>query len=237
VNRRTAASALFSVLAVVLCAQAASPPGQATARLDEALRSLGAGSFSGSYTVTTRTTVSKLNGKGRHESLEVHAITQRNGLMQEDRLVRAEENGKDVTEVRRRQQENPGGDEGQEEHTLSFTLRPPAGDDLVHYTFGESRKEAGLVVASFAPVPGDRGRPGMVVGTLAWDPSTLDPVWMEVEPATLPKRVSQMNLRFEFSRRADVLLTRRTVTDAVGGLLWIKRRIHTEIQISDVAPD
>ena len=45
-----------------------------------------------------------------------------------------------------------------------------------------------------------------------------------------------MTLRMELVRAGEMIYVARTVTDGVGGVLFIKRKFHVETEIRDLAP-
>ena len=88
-------------------------------------------------------------------------------------------------------------------------------------------------MAPFAPTAPGRKKDNMTQGRLAWDPATGDPLWIEARYVDPPTGIKEMLLRFELAREGDLLYLRRTVTQGVGGMLWIKRKFDVEMVISD----
>ena len=112
----------------------------------------------------------------------------------------------------------------------------PVGDDRADYTFGDTRSEGGVQVASFEPVDGKsrKERTKLSVGVLAWDPVSLDPVWVEFGPDRNPRFISSMDSRLTFTRRGAWIYPDASVVDGVGGFLLYKRRMVFEMAVSDV---
>ena len=233
--------ALF--LAAALPAAAGGPPPETAARLREALRSLSEEGPSGSYTMTTRSLVTKPDGSDREEGRTVVEIAR---LADGSRRVTVREavtNGKD--ETAKRQQEldraraerdkaktatkKDGGEEG-------ISLGLPVGEDAAKYDYAPAIAEGALEVASFAPSRAHAKDDGVTRGRLAWRRDSLDPAWLEAQPVDLPTGVSEMTMRIDFARTGDVVYPRLTVTDGLGGVLWIKRRFHVEVEIGEITP-
>jgi hypothetical protein len=229
---------------------AAGIPPETAARLDRALQVLDKG-FVGSYRVTVHAVIEKPGGKDRKESLRVVAMSRRADGTSEDRLVKALENGKDVTEqeqskaakamLRPTATAKPGsskgaGDKGEGSDKKTAELKLPSGEEAKLYRFGAPVEEGELIIATFEPLPEHRKEDGMAKGRLAWRRDTLDPAWFEVELVVLPTGVSELFMRFEFARQGDLLYPRLTVTRGAGGILWIKRNFNMQMEISDVTP-
>jgi hypothetical protein len=217
-------------------------PPETAARLASALDSLQSPAVAG-YTMTVKVTVAKPNGSDREDHLEVMKATRAADGTLVHEVVRSLENGKDVTEKRRAEQskrekrgdgeatEKKGSDE--KEGGISASLRLPLGDDARLFAFSPAASGGPYAVA-FAPLPGHAEDDGLARGTLAWDPATLDPLWLEAEPVIMPDHVSAMKMRFEFARAGELVYPRRTITDGTGGFLWIKRTFHMDMVVADV---
>lgn len=250
-------AAWIAVASVVGHAPAAGPPPETAARLGDALRALDA-NFVGAYTLTSRTVVEKPNGTDRKESLRVVSVTRRAGGTVQKRIVKALENGKDVTaeeqaEAAKEEQaeaakntpatssktpgngtEGDGG--GKKKHELRAALKLPTSGDAKLYRFGPPTDQDGFVLVAFEPLPEHRKEDGMAQGRLAWRRDTLDPAWLEAELISTPTGVSEFFMRFEFLRQGDALYPAVTVIKGRGGILWIKRRFDNRTEITDFAP-
>ena len=218
------------------------PPREVTDRLERALKALEPGAFQGTFTLRVTSAVSKPDGSGREDQTEVLEVVQPASGEALTRVIHADASGKDVTASRQREIDHEtssrqgkatsGDSKGSE--SISVTTALPAGEDAALYEFGPPTLEGGLLVASFAPRAGERNRDGVATGRLAWRGDTLDPVWVEARPVKLPKHASELSLRFELGREGELLHLRRMITDGAGGMLWIKRKIHAELEISEV---
>ena len=223
-------------------ADSADLPPETAARLAAALESLESSPAVAGYTMTVKATVAKPNGADREDSVEVVKATRGLDGKLVHEVVKAIENGKDITEKRRaesekrraKEAEKDKGDE-KKEASVSASLKLPIGDDAALFAFSPT-PSSGPYSLAFAPLPAHGKDDGLAHGALAWDGATLDPLWLEAEPVVLPDHVSAMKLRFEFARTGALLYPRRTVTDGAGGLLWIKRTFHVEMEITDVVP-
>jgi hypothetical protein len=232
---------VLSVAAVPLLA-AEAPPREVTDRLERGLKALEPGSFQGTYTLEVSSRVSKLDGsdpKPSTERLEAVQPASGDALMH---VVHAEEDGKDVTARRQRElkaqqakrharSDKEGGDSS---GSVSVSASLPAGEDAARFEFSPPTREGELLVASFSPRPEHREREGITSGRLAWREDTLDPVWVEASPVKLPRHASEVAMRFELDREGELLYLRRVITDGAGGILFIKRRVHAEMEFSEV---
>lgn len=229
------------LLATTASGGAGLPP-ETAARLASALDSLRSPAVAG-YTMTVKVTVAKPNGSAREDHLEVMKATRAADGTLVHEVVRSLENGKDVTDTRRAEQskresrnDRKADDEKSSEKKevgISASLRLPLGDDARLFAFTPAASGGPHAVA-FAPLPAHADDEGLARGTLAWDPTTLDPLWLEAEPVVMPDHVSAMKMRFEFARAGELVYPRRTVTDGTGGFLWIKRTFHMDMEVADV---
>ena len=232
------------LLLVPAVVRGAGLPPETASRLGAALDSLQSPAIAG-YTMTVTVTVAKPNGSDREDHLEVMKATRAADGTLVHEVVRSLENGKDVTDKRRAEQskresrnDHKADDEGSSEKKevgISASLRLPLGDDARLFAFSPVASGGPHAVA-FAPLPGHAKDEGLARGTLAWDPATLDPLWLEAEPVVMPDHVSAMKMRFEFARAGELVYPRRTVTDGTGGFLWIKRTFHMDMEVADVVP-
>ena len=231
------------LLTAALPVAAGGPPPETAARLREALRSLSEEGPSGSYTMTTRSLVTKPDGSDREEGRTVVEIAR---LADGSRRVTVREavtNGKDETAKRqqeidrdRAERDKAKATAKKDEDEQGVSLGLPIGDDAVKYDFAAVTGEGTLAVASFVPAAAHAKDDGVTRGRLAWHRDSLDPAWLEARPVDLPTGVSEMTMRIEFARAGDVVYPCLTVTDGLGGVLWIKRRFHVEVEIGEITP-
>jgi hypothetical protein len=235
---------LTTFLAVASFVTAQAPPREVTDRLDHALNALKGGSFQGTYTMTVKSTVSKLDGTDPEQSSQLLEVVQPATGDPMTRVVHAEEGGKDVTAKRQREVEEQqrkekaksARDGDKSSDSISVTASLPAGEEVTRFEFSPPAREGELLVASFEPRPEHREREGITTGKLAWREDTLEPVWIAARPVKLPKHASELSMRFELGRDGELVYLHRLLTDGAGGMLWIKRRIHAEMEISEVRP-
>lgn len=228
----------------LLCAGAAlasggfAPPVETLDRIASGWRSLESDGFVGSYTVSSEVEIATMKGTVKHSELVVERVSRSDDGVAERHVISARRDGVDATaEVRaeRSTTEASGGESGGEDEgskSLSVTVRPPSSDDLAAYRFSEPRPCDGGLVSAFEPAGAETKTGGS--GHLAWDPESLDPLWIELSPAENPKHVKSMTLRLEFERAGDHLYACRTHTQAVGGFLFFKRRFTADITVTDV---
>jgi len=198
--------------------------------------------FSGSFNLTSRSLIVKLNGKGPEERLEVKSFFVDRGVTREERLVRLVVNGEEVTNDPNRERPSglqigtrprPSDGASSEQHEVEAEYLLPF-DDADLYRL-EIAAAADVTVATFSPVAGAGPRDKLVRGRLAWASDSQEPLWLEFSPVENPKRVEELRLRFEFVRTGEARFARQSVR-GVGGFLWIKRRFEMETSISDLVP-
>ncbi|MEW6336861.1 MAG: hypothetical protein ACOY3Y_01105 [Acidobacteriota bacterium] len=219
-------------------ASAQAPPRVTGVRVAEAFKVLEEREGPLSYTLAVRSVVSKTDGSDRKESESLEALTRDAKGATTVKVLKATREGRDVTAEAQRDRDerlaaeasarHDGGDE------ISVGLVLPTGEDAGRFEFGPATRVGSLLTTSFRPTPAHRGDENIAEGTLAWDPTTHDPAWLEAVPVDLPRGASELKIRFEFARAGGLLYPARTVTDGVGGILWIKRRFQAEIAISDL---
>ncbi len=239
---RTAATLPTLFLLTAAAAAFAGPPRATLDRLGEALVTLDGGRFVGAYTVTASSRVAKASGADAEETLEVRRVTHWADGSSSTEVLRSVDNGADVTADKRREAVRDGGKrqdhprDGDASPAGDDDFRLPVGADATLFAFSPAQREGALLVASFAPVPAHRRDQGLTRGRIAWDPATLDPAWIEVDLARHPTGLQKMLVRIELARVGGVLFPRRTVTDVLAGLLWIRRQVHVEVRIDELAP-
>jgi hypothetical protein len=215
------------------------PPRVTGMRMAEAFKVLGHEGGALSYTLAVRSVVSKTDGSDRKESESVEALTRDARGVTTVKVLKATRDGREFTSEAQKERDEALArgakaeeDDGGKKTSVGLVL--PAGEDAHRFEFGPATSTGTILTASFRPAPAHRRDTNIAEGTLAWDPATGDPVWIEAAPVELPRGASELTIRFEFARAGDLLYPARTVTDGVGGLLWIKRRFHAEIAISDL---
>ena len=216
---------------------AGGPPAGTTDRLKGALEVLEKDHFAGRFTMTTRAVITKPDGSNREETSEVAHVSQDGTGEPEVALVSSLRDGKDVTAERQKQMAEHRSKQAEKaEDGFSATMRLPLGEDVALFEYGPSQPEGAALVASFAPTAQGRKKDKVTAGRLAWDPTTGDPLWLEARYVDPPTGIKEMLLRFELAHQGDILYLRRTLTQGVGGVLWIKRKFDVEMVISDIQP-
>ncbi|MCG6964430.1 MAG: hypothetical protein LJE95_14320 [Acidobacteria bacterium] len=224
------------------------PPAVTLNRIEAAMRGLDSAGFRGSYVVTTRSVVSKPSGSKREETVTVVTVTDRRGSEPEKALVRAERNGKDVTVAMReklakkwqKESRNPTSgssadrSSGNEEDGHSTSLTLPGAAELAAYRFTPVTNTDSVVVVKLQAEDDTSNSAGS--GRMAWNPTTLDPLWLEFTPHKNPRFIKAISLRVEFARAGRFVYPERMVTDGRGGMLFIKRTFHVETKIDGLKP-
>jgi len=231
------------VVATVALASEA-PPAETLARLEAGAKVLE--SWPGTFVLTTRAIVSKPNGDDREESVSVMRMGGGPDGPEVKEIVSATRGGKDVTaeargelekeqkEARKAAARKQEKDEDDDDDGFEMTL--PGGEQTSKFAFTPLLAGGGACGASFAPRAEYAKEAGLTTGELRWDCTTLDPLWLAARPARNPRGIKEMTLRMELARAGDTLYVARTVTDGVGGMLFIKRKFHIETEIAELAP-
>jgi hypothetical protein len=239
----------MGVMVLVLAFAAAAtaqeaPPAETLKRLEAASKMME--TWQGTFLLTTRATISKTNGSDPEHDVSVLRMTGGDGGPRVTEVVSATRDGKDVSAKTRSDV-----DKGQAKHDKERAKKPAAKDDdgdggvsldlpgpdnVGTFTFAAVRGADGDCGVAFAPAKKHAGDEGLTTGELHWSCTTLDPLWVTARPAKNPKHVSEMSLRFELARTGDTLYVARTVTEGIGGILFIKRKFHVETEISELRP-
>ena len=238
---------LVSILCLAPTPALADPPAETLERLQEALEFLAPHGPARSATVRIRTVISKPDGSNPEEQLRLVSVSISDDGTVDHTTVKVLQDGVDVTGDEEAQgsfgrpsaeeAESIESAEGEDDGgAFSISMSLPVGDDRADYTFGETRSEGGVQVASFEPVDGKsrKERTKLSVGVLAWDPVSLDPVWVEFGPDRNPRFITSMDSRLTFTRRGAWIYPDASVVDGVGGFLLYKRRMVFEMAVSDV---
>jgi hypothetical protein len=211
------------------------PGNEPLRRIDEAVGVLEGRGFAGSFTMTVRVSVAEPGGGRPQVTEEEHRVTIAPDGARATRLVRAVEDGRDVTA---RRQKRSGGEQGGKvrgEEDVDFKLLP-IGANAQRHAFAAVRREGNTLVAAFRPAARDGGRDTLSKGELAWNEVSGDPLWIELQPADDPRFVDELRLRFEFGRAGDVLFPSRVFSRTRAGIpLLFRVLVEVDIAVSDVA--
>ena len=216
---------------------AADPPDETLERLEQALENLADPTQVRAYTLTTVARHARPNGKDAHDEMVVARITVTGEGTTESEILEQVHDGEVVSAEEREEAEkdrhHKHKDEGEKGFSLEF--KGPFGEDRQYYVFGETAEAGGLRTATIEPAP-DAKAEGLAIGKMAWDPDSLDPVWIEFTLMKNPRFVQSLSNRIEVGRFSGVLVMKRLVTDGQGGIPGMKRVFHMEVTTSDVQP-
>jgi hypothetical protein len=237
------------VVAVLLAGSIAAadetPPAVTLARLDAATKALDG--WEGTYLMRTSATISRTDGSKAERSESTMRISGGTDGRRAVEVISAAKDGKDVTveakeraakrhaDAEKAETKETGGKDRDDEGDDDMSLDLPGADTAGKYRFTPLPAAGDSCGAAFAPAPGRGDAEGLTTGELHWSCATLDPLWIAVSPATKVKHVSEMKLRLELARSGELLYVARTVTDGVGGMLFIKRRFHVETEVSKLS--
>ena len=237
----------WAVVAVILAAGAVAaqtPPAAVLVQLQSAVNPE-EDAFTGSWRTTTFSVVEKPNGRAHHEATMVMDCSRDAQGRVHRQVVRFVKDGKDQTgRVRERLEEQDAGDRGggkkkhqkKGEGQAEADFVPPDPEHRDLYLFEALPPRDGAARCTFRPAPGHEKDRGLMTGELAWDPSTLDPLWIEGDLLRPPGPLKKMHLRIEFRRSGDLLYTFRIVTAGLARVLLLKRRFHAEVRFENVEP-
>ncbi len=245
---RSALSVILVCLGLTPVAAHADPPAETLEHLDQALHFLAREGPARSATVGIRTSISKPDGSDAEEQVRTMSVTINDDGEIDSTVIQVLQDGVDVTDDEEAQSSfgkpsdeeaesiESAEDDGDDGGSFSIAMSLPAGDDLADYRFGETRTSGAAHVADFEPVSGKsrKERTKLSRGRLAWDPTTLDPLWVEFVPSRNPRFVTSMACRMDFTRTDPWLYPDRTTVDGTGGVLLYKRRMVFEMTLGDV---
>jgi hypothetical protein len=222
------------------------PPAATLSRVESAGKVLE--TWPGTFLLTTRAVVSKPDGDDREETVTVMRMGAGTDGPEVKEIVSATRDGKDVTaevrgeltkerdEARKAAEKKKQKAEEDEDDGDGFELTLPGGKQTGTFAFTALPVADGACGAAFAPGAEHAKDAGLTIGELHWDCTTLDPIWLVARPVKNPTGVKEMSLRMEIERAGGTLYVARTVTDGVGGVLFIKRKFHVETEIAELAP-
>lgn len=224
-----------AVMAVLLAASviAVEPVEQVLGRATAAFEVLDGHGVSGEYLMTAKVKTKAPGDDGPEDILEVHRVEIGPDGVTRTTLVKAVEDGRDVTEQRRRRGEAEDEEKPDERSEVDIELLP-IGKNVRLYTFKAPKIKDGVAVASYRPRV-DVDDDELSHGRVAWDVESGDPLWIEAEPVDEPPFVGEIALRFEFSRSGGVLHASRITTHVRAGIPLILRvKVDVEIEMSEV---
>ena len=228
------------------------PPPETLRRAQAALDLLDGRGFIGSYRVTVKAHVVASGEDGPEDTLEVEDVTIAPDGTRTTRLVRAVEDGRDVTAERlakgNADDTQEAGDDsraalGRGRVALGgnpprYKLAPPRlRNRAARYSFAPPRIRNGVATAEFRPVARGDEAEDLGRGEIAWDPATGDPLWIGTGLAERKVGVSELSLRFEFARVGDVLYPAAIRTRTKAGIpLLFRLRLSVDLAITDLKP-
>ncbi|NOZ95889.1 MAG: hypothetical protein GXP47_14290 [Acidobacteria bacterium] len=236
----------WAMVAVTLAAGAVgaqTPPVAVLERLQSAINPED-DAFTGSWRMTTFSVVEKPNGKAHHEAtMEMSCSRDARGRLHRQ-VIRFIKDGTDETKkirarLEKQEAEGEAGRKkknGRKKKEQEADVVPPDPEHRDLYVFEPLPPEDGAARCVFRPAPGHAKDRGLLTGELAWDPRTLDPLWIEGELSHPPGPLKEMHLRIELRRNGDLLYTSRMVTGGLARILLLKRRFHADVRFEDVEP-
>ncbi len=224
--------ALFSIISFL----EASPPAVVAERLNGAENALESGHFVGSYSVDVKSVVAKENGSSR-KTTDMEMAVEVDGVGKERwHLVHFIEDGKDTTEKNRKDLESDfeddEDDDADEEEDEDFLV--PFGPEASRFVFGPATKVGEHMEMTFEPARDHEGDNGITRGTMAWNESSLDPLWVDMEVLEPEKPLREFKVRMEFKRAGEQVYLSRMVTDGRVKILLLKRNFRMEMVIRDI---
>jgi hypothetical protein len=154
--------------------------------------------------------------------------------------IKVIDDGKDITEEEQAK-ELKRRDEDNEDDSGSFSAKgySPFRRDAQERMSIERMKETevvdgrDLVVFKFVEHPEDEDGEEFM-GTAWFDPASGVPVRMQYSTDPLPKRVKRMITTMEYGySEPDSLVVKKMTMDVTGGILFIKKHFHMEMNFSD----
>lgn len=214
------------------------PPPETLRRAQAALDLLDGRGFAGSYRVTIKAHVVASGEDGPEDTLEVEDVTIAPDGTRTTRLVRAVEDGRDVTAERLAKGDADETDAAGDESHDSFDLElVPLGANAPRYSFAPPRIRDGVATAEFRPVARGDEAEDLGRGEIAWDPASGDPLWIATGLAEHKAGVSELSLRFEFARVGSVLYPAAIRTRTKAGIpLLFRLRLSVDLAITDLKP-
>jgi len=216
------------------------PPPETMRRAQAALDLLDGRGFAGSYRVTVKAHVVATGEDGPEDTLEIEDVTIAPDGTRTTHLIRAVEDGRDVTAKRLAEGDGDADHEEQvhRDSHESFDLElVPLGVNAPRYVFAAARVRDGVATAEFRPAARGGEDDELGRGEVAWDVATGDPLWIATGLADHKVGVSELSLRFEFARAGDVLYPRSIRTRTKAGIPLIFRlRLAIDLEITDLKP-
>jgi len=203
----------------------AEPPPDLMERLAQHSLRIEKATRDGSYTVFTMAEELDGDGKVLHtEKMEMHVSTQ--GDHRERTLIKAERDGKDVTDERRKKLNSASG---------SLTVLPFAADEQPKYRFSvvdPDRLEPSLLRIHIEPKGGKRSEK-LVIADAIVDPVKGEVVQLSGHPSENPSHVDRIHVRIEFNEKSPVgrLMSEMNV-QGDGGFLFIKKHFRSNTTFS-----
>jgi len=217
---------VFAVaLLVAFTAFGAEPPPDLMERLAQHSQRIQKAAREGSYTVLTLAEELDGDGKVLHtQKFEMHFNTQ--GGHRERTLIKAEKDGKDVTDEQRRKLKAQSGDS---------TELPFATKEQPKYRFsvvGPNQSEPSLLRIHIEPKGGKKSEK-LMIGEAIVDPVKGEVVQLSGHLSENPSHVDRLHIRIEFNEKStDGRLMSEMDVQGDGGFLFIKKHFRSSTTYS-----
>lgn len=219
---------------LVLLALAAAPDAALLDRIAERTKALEAFTKDAQLTVKVASDELDSDGKSEKHSELVFRVSRKDGKPTRE-LVTATEDGKDVTDEKRKELDEAKQKNGNGNGNGKGQASPFHPEQRAKYAFSllpPSDKAPGLVRIAFQPA-GERSDE-LMLGDAAIDPQTGDVVRMSMRPSKNPRFVDYLSIELEFEAQtpAGRAISKLSARGA-GGIAFIKKRYAVVTTFSD----
>ncbi len=194
-----------------------------------------AASFTGSYTVDTVSEERRPDGSVEH-AIEISVRVTRSGDGVEHReVLRMSRDGEDLT-VEGRRELAPVRSGVDRADRGELALREPFGGGERFYRLGLLRRGARVLLAAFEPRSEFRGAANLGRGTIAFDPATLTPVWVDMEAVKPPNPLRTLHVHYDLVEQGGLVYVAGVEQHGEAGLWLFERSFDVMTKVEDIAP-
>lgn len=192
-------------------------------------------SFLGSYTVETVSEERRPDGSLEHTiEIAVRVTRSRGGIEHRD-VLRVRRDGEDLTaEGRRELLPLRSGVDRQDRGKLA--LREPFGGGEIFYRVGPLRRAGKVLLAAFAPRPEYGSAANLGRGSIAFDPATLTPVWVDMEAVRSPNPLRSLHVHYDLVQDGGTVFVAGVEQHGEAGRWLFERSFDVTTKVEDISP-
>ncbi len=227
--------ACLGLLSIAAGRDLSSPGVSFNRRLEAVVHPGEAPAFRGSYTVDTVSEERRPDGSLEHAIEIAVRVTRAAGGIEHRKVLRMTRDGEDLT-VEGRRELLPVRSGVDRADRGKLALREPFGGGESFYRLGALERSGSVLIAAFEPRPEYRGAANLGRGSIAFDPATLTPLWVDMEAVKAPNPLRKLHVHYDLVERRGTVYVARVEQHGEAGLWMFERSFDVTTKVEDIEP-